>query len=199
MASSTATSTTNHLDIQDHQQSMFLEEIYHNLENVFAENDFDVFQKECECATSILDKHPKPIYFPVKFNPAKHKINSATIKEYLNRLSDEDANADLKSLQPVEIINDGSVLFRAVASLLEFSSEEMVRELRLRSLIDVALNSFRYAAEYTEIQKLLLNPNQTSMKNWSNLVHQRSQVNYLYQEKIQYKLFYLFYRWTNPT
>jgi len=93
----------------------------------------------------------------------------------------------------VEIINDGSVLFRAVASLLEFSSEEMVRELRLRSLIDVALNSFRYAAEYTEIQKLLLNPNQTSMKNWSNLVvHQRSQVNYLYQEKMQYKLFYLF-------
>jgi len=99
----------------------------------------------------------------------------------------------------VEIINDGSVLFRAVASLLEFSSEKMVHELRLRSLIDVALNSFRYAAEYTEIQKLLLNPNQTSMKNWSNLVHQRSQVNYLYQEKIQYKLFYLFYRWMNST
>jgi hypothetical protein len=192
MASSTATSTTNHLDIQDHQQSMSLEEIYHNLENVFAENDFDVFQKECECAALALEKHPKTLYCPLKFNSAKHKISSTMAKEYLYLLPDEDPNTDLKSLQPVEIINDGSVLCRAVASLLEFSSGEMAHELRLRSLIDVALNWFRYAAEYTEIQKLLLNPNQTSMKNWSNLVHQRSQVNYLYQEKIQYKLFYLF-------
>ncbi len=177
MASSTAISTTNHLGTRNYQQHISLEEIYHSLENVFADDDFEIFQAECERVASVLDKHSKPLYFPVKFNSAKHKISSTTVKEYFYLLPDEDPNVDLKSLKPVEIINDGSVLFRAVASLLGLSSEENVRELRLRSLLDAALNSFNYGTEYKELQRILSNPNQTSMKNWSNLVHERSHVN----------------------
>jgi hypothetical protein len=172
-----ASSTRNHLRTRDYQQHISLEEIYDSLKNVFADDDFEVFQEKCERVASVLDKHSKSLYSPVKFNSAEHKISSTTIQEYLNLLPDENPDADLKSLKPVEVINDGSVLFRAVASLLGLSSEKNVRELRVRSLLDAALNLFTYGTEYKELQRILSNPNQTSMKNWSNLVHERSHVN----------------------
>jgi len=68
MASSTATCTTNHLDIHDNQQSMSLEEIYDNLKNIFTKANFGIFQKECERAAFALEKHPNTLYCPLKFN-----------------------------------------------------------------------------------------------------------------------------------
>jgi hypothetical protein len=185
MTSSTGISTANH------QKDLDLEKIYHDLKTVFAEKDFEAFLEECERVTSVLDNHPKPIYCPVQYNSAKHKISSTTAKEYLYLLPDEDSNTDLKSLKPVETINDGTVLIRAVASLLGISSEENVRELRLRCLIDAVLNYFNYGTEHKELQRIIGNPDQTSMKNWSSLVHERSQVNYLCQENIDNK-YYIF-------
>ncbi len=99
----------------------------------------------------------------------------------------------------METINDGTVLIRAVASLLGISSEENVRELRLRCLIDAVLNYFSYGTQHKELQRIIGNPDQTSMKNWSSLVHERSQVNYLYQENIDNKYYLLVYRWMSQT
>jgi hypothetical protein len=64
-----------------------------------------------------------------------------------------------------------------VAYLLGFSSEEIVRELRLRALVDAVANSYSYGAEYSELPKILSNPEQMCMKNWSTLVHERFKVN----------------------
>jgi hypothetical protein len=177
MASSTAVSTINHLAIQNRQQCMSLEETYRNLANVFANGKFGEFKKKCKEIELHPHEYSKPSYSPVKFNSTQHKISSTTAKDYLNLLPDEDLNIDLKSLIPVEITNNGSALFQAAASLLGLSLESGARELRLRCLLDAVSNLKSYVNDYEELEPLL-DPDEASIKNWSNFVHERPQVSY---------------------
>lgn len=180
MTNSSSISTANHLDIQDHQRHESLAKIYNDLRDVFVKESFAAFIQKCKQVKLHDHQYPKPIYFPVKFDSTKQKISSTTAKDYLNSLADGDPNADLKSkcLTPVEVFNDGSVLFRAVASLLGFSLDENVRELRLRCLLDALSNLRSYVQDYEEILEPLLYPDEASIKDWSNFVHEKVRVSY---------------------
>jgi len=140
---------------------------------MFAKEDFQLFEEEGEEVASHLHKYSEPCYFIIKFHSAKHQISSTTAKDYLNLLTDANPNTDLKSSKSVEIFNDGSVLFLTIASLLEFSLEESVLELRLRCLLHAVSNLDSYTKEYRELQRELRNPEQGNIKNWSNFVHEK--------------------------
>jgi hypothetical protein len=173
-------STANHLDIQDPQRHVFLAEIYNDLRNVFVKESFGAFIQKCKQVKLHHHEYPKPNYFPIKFDSDKHKVGSTTAEDYLNSLPKRDSNADLKSkfLIPVEIFNDGSVLFRAVAALLGFSLDEDVCELRIRCLLDALSNLKSYVKDYEEILEPLLYPDEASIKHWSNFVHEKVRVSY---------------------
>jgi hypothetical protein len=174
-------STDNHFDIEDYLRKSSLEEIYIYLTDVFSNEDFHIFRDRCKQVASYLHNNHKPSYSRVKFNSVEHKISSTMAQEYLNCLPDEDPNADLKTLKPVEIISDSSALFRSVATLIGLSREEDVRELRLRSFLDAVLNWLNYVNEYSELQlqRRASNPNETSLQNWSNQLHEKDQVKLL--------------------
>ncbi len=140
---------------------------------MFAKEDFELFEEEYEEVASHLHKYPEPCYFPIKFHSARHQISSTMAKDYLNLLTDADPYTGLKSLQSVKVFNDGSVLFRTIPSLLGFSPEENVLELRLRCLLHAVSNLDSCTKEYRELQRGLRNSEQANIKNWSNFVHEK--------------------------
>jgi hypothetical protein len=167
-------SSTNHRDVENKS----LLEIYDDLRNVFSKESFGTFIQKCKQIQLNNDEYRKQIYFPVKCDPTKLKVSLTSVNDYLNRLSDEDPNGDLKSkcFTPIDIFNDGSVLFRAVALLLGFSTDDDVRELRLRCLHDATSNLGNYIKDYENILEPLLYPDEANIKHWSNFVHEKVRV-----------------------
>lgn len=180
MACSNTVSEKNYSAIQAPEQFTSLQTVYKNLQRVFAEEDYQAFETECEKIALYLHKYPQPFYSPIKFDPTKHQQSDIIVKEYLELLPDVDDNADLKSkhLIPAEILCDGDVLFRAVASLIGCSQEEDLFQLKLRCLVDAVCNSSDYVRDYKELQRAARNPEQASTKNWSPFIQEKDRVGY---------------------
>lgn len=180
MACVSFTSSSNHSSTKDFEQYDVLNKIYVSLQDVFTNDKFSMFKQKCKQALLQLQKYPQPLYYPAKFDSSKHKHSSTTAELYLNFLLDDDINADLKSksLVPVDILYNGSALFRAVASLIGFLEEKDVVELRLRCLVDAISNINTYIHNHEEILEPLTDPEEASITNWSNLVYEKDQVRY---------------------
>ena len=155
---------------------MYFEKIYRNLQDIYTEKGFDGLKQQCKQVAVHLQNYPKSIYFPVKFDSAIHQISSTKANDYLEFLTDEDVNAHLKKLRPVEIRNDSSAIFRAVASSLGFSVENSVCELRLRCLVNAISKLTHYINDNEELLESLCNPERISSSQWSNFVHEKDRV-----------------------
>lgn len=155
---------------------MNFETIYQHLEDIYAEESFHELKQLCKQVAVSLRNYPEPIYYPVKFDSDMHEISSTTATDYLQLLTDEDVNAHLKKFRPVKIMNDGSAIFRAVASLLGFPAENHVRELRLRCLVNALAKLTDYINDNRELLESLYDPERISSSHWSNFVHEKELV-----------------------
>ncbi|CAF0970076.1 unnamed protein product [Adineta ricciae] len=155
----------------------FLMDIYNELQLIYKQNGFTALQKKCK---EFEDKYPdfnfKECYFPAKFNASIHKIDSSSVRNYLHLLPDQDPNVHLRSLIPVNISNDGSVLFRAIVTLLGFSLEEDVLDLRIQCLIDILCNLHNYAYDHPDLLASLFDSEEANQGRWSSLVYERAQM-----------------------
>ena len=173
-------SMANKSPIRNNEQNRSLEEIYLDLQNVFKEHDLIALEEKCEDEklASYIDRFPQPAYVRANFDRKKHRLCSTAADIYLEHLLDDDPNADLRSYRAVDILSDGSVLFRAISWLTGFEREEDVRQLRIRSLINAISNLDEYSKQDKDLKRGLRNTDIAHTSYWANLICEKDKVSF---------------------
>lgn len=163
--------------ISTDQQIQSLHDIYQNIQDAFKQG-FAQCRIKCKEVQPYIDKSYQRTYIRTPFDQKKHQISSTSIETYFQLLPDKDSDIHFKSYQPVDVINDGSVLFRSISWLTGYTNEEDVLLLRIRCLIDIMLHLRDYSYKYEDLADLLLNPDENSSSYWSDLICERDKVRF---------------------
>ena len=168
----------NNYFISNDQQIQSLKEIYSNIQGVFKKEGIAQCRRKCREVHSYIEKYCQRTPIRTLFDQKKHRISSTLIKDYFQLRLEKDSNIDFGSYQPVDILNDGSVLFRAISYLTGYTNEEDVLLLRLRCLVDALVNLYIYSEKDDDLQNGLHDNEKDVQSYWSDFICERDKVNF---------------------
>lgn len=166
----------NNSSISTDQQIQSLEQIYKDINDTFREQGIAQCRRKCREVHPYIEKYCQRTYIRTLFDQKKHRISSTLIKDYFQLRLEKDSNIDFGSYQPVDIFNDGSVLFRAISYLTGYTNEQDVLLLRIRCLVDALVNLYIYSEKDDDLQNGLHDNESDVQSYWSDFICERDEV-----------------------
>lgn len=133
-------------------RSEIFSRIHAYLQGIRAPNGkINSIDKKCQQFKSIIQKYTLHAKSFSNFDPVKHDVDRDALKYLENNVPSEN-NETLENHLPVKInISDGGFVYESIAFLCGLKPEDVIIELRVRTLIDVILNCQKYISIDSEL------------------------------------------------